>query len=203
MPDASDVVALKITHKQGGFWVAKKMNMMYKDKVQLNCLILSLKYMSNNKFVTPVLIIIIAVLGYLLVTQPTTTENPPIENEDIAQASPPELTLPADAQKLSECIPNMGIHYANPADLPFGPIYLVDNDEVVGIDYMINENELEENLIEIGDAKMGPTISMPSLDGIYDHIELTYLEGIEGYEGPHYAVHLYVVSEEEQANLCK
>ena len=114
-----------------------------------------------------------------------------------------QVALPAGAVKLSECIPNMGIHYANPADMPFGPIYLMDKGKVIGIEYMIHEDELEENIMQIGEEKIGKTVVMPALGKTYDHIELNYM--IEGHEGdtePHYDIHMYLISVEEQKQLC-
>ena len=144
--------------------------------------------MIKNKLVTSVLIIIILILLVAIGVQ----------------SIPGALTLPSDAQKLSECVPNMGEHWANPADLPFGPVYLVDKGKVVGIEYMIHEDELENNILTIGEMRVGKSVSMPTLDAEYNYIELNYLpEGHEGDEEAHYDVHMYLVSKEEQQNLCK
>lgn len=144
--------------------------------------------MVENKFLVGSLVIIIvaliAIIGFI--------------------SLPKELPLPANAQKLSECVPNMGAHFANPQDLPFGPIYLVDKGKVVGIEYMIHEEELEENILNIEGEKVGKAVIMPTLGMKFDHVGLNYLpEGHEGDEEAHYDVHMYLVSEEEQQKLCK
>ena len=52
--------------------------------------------------------------------------------------------------------------------------------------------------------RVGKSVSMPTLDAEYNYIELNYLpEGHEGDEEAHYDVHMYLVSKEEQQNLCK
>lgn len=144
--------------------------------------------MTKNKFLIPALVVIILILIVVIGIQ----------------SVPKELTLPQNVQKLSECVPNMGEHWANPADLPFGPIYLVDKGKVIGIEYMIHEDELENNILTIGEERVGKPVSMPTLNTKYDHIELNYMPaGHEGDTEPHYDVHMYLVSGEEQQNLCK
>lgn len=144
--------------------------------------------MTKNKLLTSALIVIILILIVVIGIQ----------------SIPQKITLPQNAQKLSECVPNMGEHWANLADMSFGPIYLVDKGEVVGIEYMIHENELEKNILTIGKEKVGKPVSMPTLNAKYNHIELNYEpEGHEGDTEPHYDVHMYIVSKEEQQNLCK
>jgi len=59
-----------------------------------------------------------------------------------APAPPPKLTLPEEAIKLSDLVPGMGEHWANPAQLPLGPISLVHDEEVIGLEYMWTEDML-------------------------------------------------------------
>jgi hypothetical protein len=51
-------------------------------------------------------------------------------------------SLPAGAVKLSGCIPGMGEHWADPADLPQGPFYGVENGEVLSIEYMWSPDQV-------------------------------------------------------------
>ena len=53
------------------------------------------------------------------------------------------LALPADAVKLTDVIPQMGEHWANPAQLPLGPIYNVYKGEVIGLEYMWSEDMMQ------------------------------------------------------------
>lgn len=148
--------------------------------------------MAENRLVMLAFIVFILILGFLLGFVLG------------SQLMSGKISLPPDAQKLSDCVPNMGEHWANPADMPFGPIYLIDKGRVVGIEYMVHEDELEENIMEIGEERIGKPAVMPTLGMTYNHVELNYLPG--GHEGdtePHYDVHMYLVSPEEQQGLCK
>ena len=137
-------------------------------------------------------------------TPTTNSPSPEASILDDSEKATAELSIPSDAIKLSECVPNMGEHHANPADMPFGPIYLVDKGKVIGIEYMMHEDELEGNILDIGGHKTGKPIVMPAFDIAFDHVELNYNpEGHEGDEEAHYDLHMYLVSSEEQAKACQ
>ena len=120
------------------------------------------------------------------------------------QSTPNGVTLPTNVQKLSECIPNMGEHWGNPANLPFGPIYNVYKGKVVGVEFMIHEDELEKNILSIAGEKVGKPVIMPTLGLKFEHIELNYEpEGHVGDTESHYDVHMYLISSQEQEQLCK
>jgi hypothetical protein len=116
----------------------------------------------------------------------------------------PTIGLPSNAAKLSDCIPNMGAHYANPKDMPFGPIYLVDNGKIVGIEYMMSKDEMEESISTIAGMKVGKTFTMQTMGAKFDHAEINYLpEGHEGDTSQHFDMHMYLVSPQEQQKLCQ
>ena len=122
------------------------------------------------------------------------------------QPTPTEvLSLPSEAVKLSECVPNMGFHYADPVTMPFGPVYLLDQkDKVVALEYIITESELKENIIQGPYGRAGIPVAMNPLSVVYDHVDLAYMpEGIGGFEVPHYQVHYFVISAGERALLCE
>ena len=155
--------------------------------------------MAKNKLligfsVALILAIVIGILIIYLISQISPTK----------QFKTNKITLPGTAIKLSECIPDMGAHYANPAEMPFGPIYLVDKGKVVGIEFAINKNELEKNILSIAGEEVGKPVVMPTLGVKYDHIELSYMpKGHEGDEEAHYDVHMYLTSAKEQHQLCQ
>lgn len=133
-------------------------------------------------------------------TQPPAAATPPVA---ATPSAPKKVTLPAGAQKVSDCIPAMGEHWANPANLPFGPFYLVADKNVVGIEYMISEDELRKNILTTGDEKEGKPVVMPNLGMAFDHIELNYEpNGHEGYTIPHYDLHMYLVPQEQEQKIC-
>lgn len=98
---------------------------------------------------------------------------------------PDQSVLPEGTVKISDVVPGMGEHWANPKDLPLGPIYCVVEGKVVCIEFMVAQTDLAAGK------------SWPDLRGVaempaVDHLNLGFLpEGHEGYEVPHYDVHLY------------
>ncbi len=112
----------------------------------------------------------------------------------------PKVELPADAEQLTEFIPGMGEHWANPAHLPLGPIYLVHDGEVVGIEYMFTTNLMEE----ITAATPAGEMTFKQLPGLHvdayvNHMGIEFLpEGHEAFEEPHFDVHLYFISAGER-----
>ncbi len=117
-----------------------------------------------------------------------------------APALPPQpkvhpAGIPADALMLSPCIATMGEHWANPKNLPTGPIYGVWKGKPVFSEIMVSVKQLNrgfswENLR----ALPGYTI---------DHVNLEYEpHGHAGFPVPHYDVHAYYVSAAAQAAIC-
>ena len=63
----------------------------------------------------------------------------PLVLPGVASAQAAEgLTLPEGAIQLSPALPAMGEHWARPQDLPLGPIYMVWQGDVIGIEYMFD-----------------------------------------------------------------
>ncbi|HVA28113.1 MAG TPA: hypothetical protein VNF68_08030 [Candidatus Baltobacteraceae bacterium] len=121
-----------------------------------------------------------------------------------AAASPPALPpqpkvhpagIPADALMLSPCIASMGEHWANPKNLPTGPIYGVWQGKPVFSEIMVSVKQLDhgfswDNLR----ALPGYTI---------DHVNFEFEpHGHAGFPVPHYDVHAYYVSPAAEAKIC-
>lgn len=101
--------------------------------------------------------------------------------------------LPDGVIQVSPFIPGMGEHWADPKNLPFGPIYCVMDGRVTCMEYMISQ----------ADFAAGKSFELlrPWFDGAgqpaIDHMEFGFMEtGHEGYEVPHYDVHMYFVAPE-------
>ncbi len=113
------------------------------------------------------------------------------------------VTLPTEAIKLSELIPAMGEHWANLANMPVGPIYLVHDEEVIGTEYMFTADLMEEVTLTTPEGE--ETFKhLPGLPvGAYvDHMEIEFFsQGHEGFEVPHFDAHLYFISAEERQEL--
>ncbi len=112
----------------------------------------------------------------------------------------PKVELPADAQQLTEVVPGMGEHWANPAQLPLGPIYLVHEGEVIGIEYMFTTNLMEEITANTPEGEMTfKQLPGLSVDAYVNHMGIEFLpQGHEGFDQPHFDVHLYFISAGER-----
>jgi hypothetical protein len=101
--------------------------------------------------------------------------------------------LPKDAVQLSPVVPLMGEHWANPANMPLGPIYCVHEGKVVCIEYMISQEDFMN-------GKSWPVLqgltNLPSIN----HIDIGFNpKGHHGYEIPHFDMHIFFISPEEKA----
>jgi hypothetical protein len=103
--------------------------------------------------------------------------------------------IPADALMVSPCIARMGEHWANPKDLPLGPIYGVWQGKPVFTEIMVSVRQLEQGF-SYADIR--------ALTGYaIDHIDFTYEpHGHAGFPVPHYDLHAYYVSPAVQAMIC-
>jgi uncharacterized protein YjiS (DUF1127 family) len=102
--------------------------------------------------------------------------------------------LPAGTVKVSPFIAGMGEHWADPRDLPLGPIYCVMKGRVVCAEFMVAQQDLVDGR-SFEHLKLGLAETMPAID----HVELTHMpHGHEGYETPHYDLHMYFISLRER-----
>lgn len=111
--------------------------------------------------------------------------------------------LPDNAQKLSDVVPGMGEHWANPENLPIGPLYLVHDGEVIGIEYMFTTDLMDEITMATPEGEM-VFKQLPGLriDMYVNHMEIEFLpQGHEGFEEAHFDVHLYFISALERQEL--
>ena len=103
--------------------------------------------------------------------------------------------IPAGAVLVSPCIATMGEHWANPKDLPTGPIYGVWQGKPVFTEIMVSLDQLQKGF-SWGDTKALPGYTI-------DHVDFEFEpHGHEGFMVPHYDVHLYYVSYAAQAKIC-
>ncbi len=126
----------------------------------------------------------------------------------------PKVELPEGYAQASPVIPAMGEHWANLAEFgaqaqapeTMGPIYMVYEGDVIGVEYMWSREMTEEITIptpegpEVFEA-LAP-IELPA-GGTVDHMDITFVpEGHPGlYEVPHWDIHLYFISQEEKAAI--
>lgn len=106
----------------------------------------------------------------------------------------PDVTvLPKDAVQLSPVVPQMGEHWANPADMPLGPMYCVHAGKVVCIEYMISQQDFLNGKAW---SNLQGLTDLPSVN----HIDIGFNpKGHPGYEIPHYDMHIFFISPEQKA----
>ncbi|SEB79978.1 hypothetical protein [Paenibacillus sp. GP183] len=102
--------------------------------------------------------------------------------------------LPAGTIQLSPVVPQMGEHWANPKDMPMGPIYGVYNGKLVFFEYM-PAKALDKTVHDVP----GNLVPIPSK---IDHFDIDWNpQGHDGYEVPHYDMHLYFITRDEQNKI--
>ncbi len=114
-----------------------------------------------------------------------------------------KITVPDEAQKLSDVVPAMGEHWANPANLPLGPIYVVYKGEVIGIEYMWSEDMMQDVHIPTpeGEEHINALVPLP-VGATVDHVDVAFMEhGHEGFEVPHWDMHAYFITQAEKAAI--
>lgn len=104
--------------------------------------------------------------------------------------------LPQGTVQLSPSIPTMGEHWANPDNMPLGPIYLAYQGEVIGIEYMYSQDMLSEVSIPTPEGvETFYELANVGVDHRVDHFEVGFMpEGHEGFEVTHWDIHIYFVS---------
>lgn len=84
------------------------------------------------RFITSTLVLLAISIGATGIAQ----EAPTAEQMQAMAERAAQLGLPQGVIQLAPCAPTMGEHWANPDDMPLGPIYGVMNDEVVFVELM-------------------------------------------------------------------
>ncbi len=126
-----------------------------------------------------------------------TAQNTPTQEQMQAMAEKAAaLGLPEGVIQLTPCVPAMGEHWANPANMPFGPIYGVMGDKVVFVEVM-------PSLDAFAQGTSWTDVLRPIAGLTIDHVDLEpELHGHEGYDVPHYDIHAYFVSHAEHEGYC-
>ncbi len=104
--------------------------------------------------------------------------------------------IPAGALLVSPCVKGMGEHWANPKDLPFGPIYGVYQGKPVFSEVMIDKKSFAAGKTYYNVLKPLPGYAI-------DHVDIEYVPyGHAGYPIPHYDVHAYYVAHSIHEAFC-
>ncbi len=114
----------------------------------------------------------------------------------MAVAANAPLQVPQGATIISQCSVGRGTQYVLPSDIPHGPVFNVYKGKVIGLEYMIGINDIQ-------DGKS--YINLPLYGRSYDHIDVGLLsQGHAGYPAPHYHVDIYNITHAQSAAItCK
>lgn len=109
------------------------------------------------------------------------------------QTAEKKLTVPEGATVIAECAKGRGKQYVLPKDIPQGPVYNVYDGKVIGVEYMLGQQDV---------LSSKDYLNLP-LQGVkYDHINIGLLsKGHSGYPDPHYHVDIFTISHEEAAKI--
>ncbi len=111
------------------------------------------------------------------------------------EALPDASGLPANVVQVSPLVPMMGEHWADTATLPLGPIYCVHEGKIVCLEYMMSQEDFAAG--KSWQALTGRT-DLPSID----HMDIGFNpHGHEGYEVPHYDLHMFFITPEQVAAI--
>jgi hypothetical protein len=119
----------------------------------------------------------------------------PVLAQDSYAALPGVETLPEGVIQISGVVPAMGEHWADPATLPLGPIYCVHQGKIVCLEFMIAQEEFTA-------GKSWPMLA--GMEGLpaANHTHIGFEpQGHEGFEVPHYDIHMYYLNPEEVAQI--
>ncbi|MBI2021255.1 hypothetical protein HYS93_00010 [Candidatus Daviesbacteria bacterium] len=115
--------------------------------------------------------------------------NQPIKQT--ANVESKELKLPSDASIIQKCANRRGTLYIRPSDIPVGPIYMVNQGKIIGIEFMLAQEEF------IKGKNYDSLMAGLSMD--VNHVNIGLLShGHEGYPNPHYHVDIYNISPAEE-----
>lgn len=170
----------------------------------------------SKSILLPAVVLVVSVLTlvghlYLINQQQTVSKQEAEKKKDVK--------LPANAVKLSGCVPYMGEHWAVPETLPKGPLYFTNNGKVIGIEYMIGPDEIPNE--ELAKAKSPQEAiaymqknNLTFADTVYPHftrdlegydikfMSLEWTQPHAGYVAPHYDLHYYFIDRNEVDQIC-
>jgi hypothetical protein len=103
--------------------------------------------------------------------------------------------LPTDTVMLTPCIATMGEHWANPKNMPTGPIYGTYQGKPTFTEIMVTVDQLKKGF-SWADIRPLPGYKI-------DHIDFEFEpNGHVGLPVPHYDLHAYYISFEDEQKIC-
>jgi hypothetical protein len=111
--------------------------------------------------------------------------------------------LPEGIIKVSDVIPAMGEHWIVPGGWPWGPTFLVNKGNRIGVEYEFNHEPLKcAQVPEDGTLLWVCDLGLIPLGTTLDHLNIEYLpQGHEGMTFWHFALHMYNITPEERGKV--
>lgn len=130
-------------------------------------------------------------IGYLM--RQTLSQNAATQAPAPVPVKTADLVLPSDAQKIDDCVTHEGALYVKPKDIPQGPLYMVHNSKVVGLEYMVPKDKILNNGI----------LNLPGTQNIHlDHVDIApESNGHAGFSVNHYHINLFIVDKNTQMSI--
>ena len=97
----------------------------------------------------------------------------PVNRAFAADGLPAASQLPKNIVQISPVIPGMGEHWADPKDLPLGPIYGVSQGRVIFLEFMIRRAAF----VPMADRTSRATVSMPGFERTGPNICMNWPRG--------------------------
>ncbi len=111
------------------------------------------------------------------------------------QTQSDEIVLPKDADKVEECVDHKGALYVRSQDIPVGPMYMVQNNKVIGLEYLLNQDQYTQ-------GRDYPNLQ--TLNMHINHMRVTFSPvQMQGNSSSQYHLDLYLVDKKtEDAITC-
>lgn len=105
------------------------------------------------------------------------------------EATKVALQVPEGATITAQCVAGRGTQYIMPKDIPYGPIYDVYQNKVIGLEYMVPKDTLPTTAVS--------KIHYALMNVPYDHIDIGAVpEGHAGFTMTHYHLDFLNITKE-------
>lgn len=140
-----------------------------------------------------VFILLLGAVGYGAFNYGKTKAKTKIVN---TTATPKPISLPPQAIVTSECTPGRGKQYIIPKDIPGGPIYDVQNDKVIAIEYVLGLKALFSDSDSFSTAILSLAKNYP-----VDHFSFVPAQPKQGDKDQYVHLIMFVVPKKEAASI--
>ena len=152
-------------------------------------------YFNSLKYIVALIFLLLGIIGGYILSILSPSSFQLTSKQQKTAKTLGKTTIPQNAVRIQSCADRRGALYIRPEDVPIGPIYMVYDGEVIGLEYMLAQDDF---------LKGKPYINLPAHGMQIDHVNTGLIKhGHAGYSQAHYHVDLYRVKPEvEEAIIC-